>query len=164
MSKVIQRLAVLCVVTGAMGVFAAPAFGAASDPLFVFPDGPKYEEEAAKIIEAGNPPPPTPYFEGPCGAAVGPDGKFYVSDYYRHAVKAYEAQLNLNSEWEIGSDAQSPDWTIKNVDPLNGPCALAFNSAGTLYVNNFHRNVTNLEAQTILPLPSEDTAHHLPTG
>jgi hypothetical protein len=145
MRKAIGSLLALCAAVAAMGVLATPALGAASDPLFILhpekPADPKAPKE----------PPPAGYFEGPCGLAVASNGYFSVSDYYHHTINTFKPDPKY-----VGQ--------ITKVDALDGPCGLAFNSTDTLYVNNFHRNVTNLSAGSILPLPSEDTLHHLPTG
>lgn len=59
-------------------------------------------------------------FEDACGVAFGPGG-LYVSDYYHDAI--------------VGSPG------IANEDPGDGPCKLAFDFEGNLYVNNWHRDV-----------------------
>jgi len=147
MSKTIIRLATLCVALAALGIIATPAWGSASDPLFVIkPEKPKEPKEAKK-------PPPVGYLEGPCGLAVAGNGTLYVSDYYHDAIDLFSSSGGYGSQ-------------IANVEPLDGPCGLAFDSTGTLYANNFHRNVANVSGGTVLPLPTEeeDALHHLPTG
>ena len=62
---------------------------------------------------------PTGY-EDACGVGFGPGG-LYVSDYYRDAI---DGPTSILAE-----------------DPHDGPCKLAFDAAGDLYVNNWHRDV-----------------------
>jgi hypothetical protein len=134
---------------------AAPAQGA-NDPLFVFTPTPPPLGPAV--------PPPIGSLTGPCGLAVDSAGRFYVSDYFHHAVDVFKSTVNAAKPWEA-YEAQ-----LANEDPLDGPCGLALNSTNQLYVNNFHRNVTKFNASpsfgtgTVFPLPSEDTSQHLPTG
>jgi hypothetical protein len=141
-------LGVLCVALLVLGAGPPPAQGAPSDPLFVFTPFPP---PAGSIT-----PPPTGTLNGPCGLAVDSAGRYYVSDYYHHAVdvfsgKSYVAQL-------------------ANEDPLDGPCGLALDASNNLYVNNYHRNVVKFGTSpsfgvgTVFPLPTEDQSHHLPTG
>jgi hypothetical protein len=149
MSKTIGKLLLLCAALTAMGALAtSSAMAAASDPLFVVVPEKPTDPKATKT------PPPAGYFEGPCGLAVSSTGDFYISDYYHDAIDAYGP----------ASGSAVFKSQIPNVEALDGPCGLAFSSTDSLYVNNFHRNVVNLTAGTPLALPSEDTAHHVPTG
>jgi hypothetical protein len=59
-------------------------------------------------------------FEDACGVGFGPGG-LYVSDYYHDSI--------------VGPT------TIANEDPAAGPCKLAFDAGGDLYVNNWHHDV-----------------------
>ncbi len=59
-------------------------------------------------------------YEGACGVAFGPTG-LYVSDYYHDAIAG--------------------PTTIAEEDPTGGPCKLAFDAGGDLYVNNWHHDV-----------------------
>jgi DNA-binding beta-propeller fold protein YncE len=59
-------------------------------------------------------------YEDACGVGFGPGG-LYVSDYYHDAI---DGPTSILSE-----------------DPHGGPCKLAFDSAGDLYVNNWHHDV-----------------------
>src|SRR4029077_11789405 len=68
--------------------------------------------------------------EGACGIAFG-SGLIYVSDYYHHAVDAFNA---ANGAYE----SQLP------FSPLDGPCQLASSSSGALYVNDWHEGVSRL--------------------
>jgi len=65
--------------------------------------------------------PPRGYLEGPCGIAVG--GGVYVSDYYHDTIDSFN----------VSGSFASYDGQITGVDPANGPCALATDSAGRLY-------------------------------
>jgi DNA-binding beta-propeller fold protein YncE len=60
--------------------------------------------------------------------AVDSSGNFYLSDYYHHVIDVFRSSRGYVSR-------------LTKVDPLDGPCALALDAAGNLYVNNFHRNV-----------------------
>jgi hypothetical protein len=111
-------LGMLCAGLVALGAGAAPAQAEPPDPYFtLFPD-----------------------FEGPCGLAVDGSGNYYASDYYRHAIDVVEARPGP----PFAIPTESPFLhltTIFNIDPLDGPCGLAVDATGKLYVNNYHRNV-----------------------
>lgn len=139
--------AALCAMATTLAT-VAPA-QAATDPLFVLTPSPPPPP-------APPAPPPTGFLSGPCGLAVDSNARLYVSDYYHHAVDVFNGTIYSNQ--------------LANEDPLNGPCGLALNAANQLYVNNFHKNVVKFNATpsfgtgAALPLPAEDTEHHLPTG
>jgi hypothetical protein len=118
-------LAVACGAVFACGS-AAPAQAAPGDPLFVFVPQPPAPPKP--IL-----PPPTGYLNGPCGLAVDSTGRFYVSDYYHHAV-------------DVFSSASLYQGQLANVDPPDGPCALALDASNNLYVNAYHRNVQKFAA------------------
>jgi hypothetical protein len=135
-----------------MAVSAAPAQGT-SEPLTVFVPVPPVNPQAPVV------PPPTGYFNGPCGLAVDSTGRLFVSDYYHHAVDVFSSPSTAGYVTQIAAE-----------DPLDGPCGLALDPANRLYVNNFHRDVVSFNAAPAfgagiaLPLPAEDPIHHLPTG
>jgi Divergent InlB B-repeat domain len=87
--------------------------------------------------------------EDACGLAFGPGG-LYVSDY--------------------GANAIEGPTTITGEAPQGGPCKIAFDPAGDLYVNNWHRDVVRYEAgvlttgayEVIDPEPAD--AAEAPTG
>jgi len=91
-------------------------------------------------------------------------GRFYVSDYYHHAVDVFTSNVDPAKPWKAYVSQ------VANVDPFDGPCGLALDSTDRVYVNNWHRNVTRFNASpsfgtgAVFPLPTEDTVHHLPTG
>jgi hypothetical protein len=152
------RSALLCVLA-AMLCLAPAAKGAASDPLYVFTPIPP----PIPPIH----PPPTGAFYGPCGLATdpisSPQGLLYVADYYHHTVDVFEPGASQQFlPHYIGQ--------LTGVDPASGPCGLAIDESGHLYVTGYDQNVLrygtlpSFGAGTPLPLPVEDTAHHLPTG
>jgi DNA-binding beta-propeller fold protein YncE len=118
-------LAVGCAILS-LGALAGPAWGAVSDPLFVFVPVPP--PPPAQVS-----PPPTGYLNGPCGLAVDGSARFYVSDYYHHVI-------------DVFSSAPSYSNQLTNEDPTDGPCGLALDPANRLYVNNYHRNVVRYNA------------------
>jgi hypothetical protein len=75
-------------------------------------------------------------FKDACGVAVDSAGDVYVSDYYQNRVVVFNKKLEYLTQ-------------ITNVDPLDtggvapidGPCDLAVDSTGRVYVNDYHRDV-----------------------
>ncbi len=144
-----RMLVLLGVTVAALAVTAPSALAAAGDPILVLrPHPPK---EPGVPVE----PPPTGSFEGPCGLAVDPSGRFYVADYYHHQVDQYSKGGGYLAQ-------------IDAVDPLDGPCGLAIDASGGVYVNNFHRNVVRFDAvpatgpPTVIAGVGTDLTH--PTG
>ncbi len=134
--SLLRRAWLTMICAGAALCCAAPAQGAASDPLFVFVPVP------TPVLVL---PPPTGNLEGPCGLGVDPAGRFYVSDYYHHAIDVYNQNANYNSPTVSGATGYITQ--LSNEDPLDGPCGMAFDASGNLYVNNYHRNVVKFMAQ-----------------
>jgi hypothetical protein len=71
-------------------------------------------------------PPPEGQIEGACGVAVSA-GTVYVSDYYHHQIVAFVGPV------------------IPVGTPPEGPCGLAFDSKGALYVNLWHQSVLRVK-------------------
>jgi List-Bact-rpt repeat protein/NHL repeat-containing protein len=132
------RGAALAVCAAACLLGAAPAQGAPGDPLFVFVPAPP----PPPVFGSAPPPvpPPTGYLNGPCGLAVDPSGRFYVSDYYHHAIHVYSASADYVAPPPVDGGTGYAG-QIANVDPLGGPCGLAFDGSGIIHINNYHRNV-----------------------
>ena len=109
-------VALSCILAGLLS--AAPgAQAAVSDPLFIF----------------------APFGEGLCGMAVDPTGRFYVSDYYEDQIRVYDQNANYNAKGVTGTTGFLGQ--LAGIDALDGPCALAFDASGDLYVNDYHRAV-----------------------
>jgi DNA-binding beta-propeller fold protein YncE len=126
----VRRLLACALGAAALLAVAAPAQGAASDPLFIFTPTP-----APPVLL----PPPFGFLEGPCGIGVDPAGHFYVSDYYHDTVDAYDQNANYNAKGVIGATGYLGQLTA--VDAIDGPCGLAFDAAGHLYLNDYHRAI-----------------------
>jgi hypothetical protein len=76
-------------------------------------------------------PPPEGQIEGACGIAVAPNGNLYVSDYYHSLVDVFSPSGGYIFQFAV--------------NPLDGVCQLAFDSAGTLYANEWHESVMRLK-------------------
>lgn len=135
-------LATLCGAVVALGASVAPAQGAdASDPLFLYVP---VLHPFVKTLPPG--PPPTSYFNGPCGLAVDSTGKFYLSDYYHNTIDIYSTFKSVEPEGIVWRPSYITQ--LKEEEPLDaakhfvdGPCGLALDATNALYVNNYHRNV-----------------------
>jgi hypothetical protein len=76
---------------------------------------------------------PKEQFKDACGVAVDSHGDVYVSDYYNDRVVVF------NPQWKYLTQIDSIDpLDSGGVRPLNGPCDLAVDSAGELYVADYH--------------------------
>ncbi len=74
--------------------------------------------------------------KGACGVAVDADENVYVADYYQNRVVIF------NDEWEFLTKITGINpLDAGGVAPIDGPCDLAVDSSGRLYVNNYHREV-----------------------
>jgi DNA-binding beta-propeller fold protein YncE len=79
---------------------------------------------------------PPGQFKDACGVAVDAQGDVYVSDYYQNRIVIF------NKKWEYLTQIDQVDpLDAGGVAPLDGPCDLAVDSAGLLYVNDYHRDV-----------------------
>lgn len=75
-------------------------------------------------------------FKDACGVAVDSAGEIYVADYYQNRIIV----LNKKEEYLTQIDNINPI-TDGGAAPIDGPCDLAVDSAGHLYVNDYHRDV-----------------------
>ena len=75
-------------------------------------------------------------FKDACGVAVDSAGDIYVADYYQNRVvvfdkkQEYLTQITKVNPLDAGG-----------VAPIDGPCDLAVDSTGHVYVNDYHRDV-----------------------
>jgi DNA-binding beta-propeller fold protein YncE len=107
----------------------------------------------------------TEQLKGACGVAVDSVGDIYVADYYQNRVVVFDPNHVFLTELTGIHPLDS-----QGVGPLDGPCDLAVDSAGNLYVNNYHRDVVKITPAEYPPHQGTlygpaipiDTAH--PTG
>ncbi|MFP5389422.1 MAG: NHL repeat-containing protein [Thermoleophilia bacterium] len=130
----------------ALLVGAAPAAAAPSDPLYVFSPLPPPPPPPGQPL----PPYPGPngYLNGPCGVAVGSTGSFWLSDGYHRSVDVFSSNAGNVQPWQAFEGQPLAAWGQPNphTRAYDDPCGLALDSTGTLYVNNFHRNVARFGA------------------
>src|SRR5262249_5292611 len=109
----------------------APAQAASTDPLFVFsPVPPPPQIPPLPHL------PPTGYLNGSCGVTVDLAGRPWVSDYYHRSLGVFSTGGEYDSQPLAAFNEPEP-----HTGPLDDPCGLVLDSSGTLYVNNYHRNV-----------------------
>ena len=85
-------------------------------------------------------------FKGACGVTVDSQGDVYVADYYQDRVVVF------NPEWKYLTQINSiAPLDAGGVAPLDGPCDLAVDSAGSLYVNDYHRDVVRFTPTSYPP-------------
>jgi hypothetical protein len=91
-------------------------------------------------------------FKDACGVAVDSAGDIYVADYYQNRVVVF----NKRHDYLTQIDNVNP-LDAGGVAPLDGPCDLAVDSTGHLYVNDYHRDVVRFTPATYPPV--EGTAY-----
>jgi hypothetical protein len=92
------------------------------------------------VSHKGNPLEKVGPLKDACGVAVDSSGRAFVANYYEHAVYIFGEKREYLGQVHIDEPPIAP--TGK---PVDGPCDLAVDSAGDLYVNNWHRNVVRYE-------------------
>ncbi|MGN6275678.1 MAG: InlB B-repeat-containing protein [Solirubrobacterales bacterium] len=83
----------------------------------------------------------SPVYEDACGLALGPGG-LYVSDYYHDAI----------------------DFPGGAISPAGGPCKLAFDAGGDLYVEEWHRAVLKYGSSDFVAGAGQVLDESEPTG
>ncbi len=130
---------------------AAPrsATAAATDPLFTFSPQPQ--------PPVGSPPPsippPNSYLNGPCGLAVDSGGRFYIADHYHDRIDVYSGTADYLTKPVYGDRGYVTQ--ISLADPDSGPCYLALDFAGDLYVGDYHGVVRRYVPTSYPPVAGE---------
>ena len=120
------RLAIIC--TAALWLLPAPPpAAAAGHPLLT-------------TIAVGYP--QAEPLKDACGVAVDPAGRIFVANYYEHAVYVFEV-INGEHKYKLRIPIEEPPFAPSG-KPAGGPCDLAIDSGGNLYVNNWHYDVVRL--------------------
>ena len=81
-----------------------------------------------------------------CGVAIDNAGNTYVADYYKNRVVVFNKELKFLTQI---TNVDPPD--PANVAPVDGPCDLAVDSAGHLYVNDYHQDVVRYTPSSYPP-------------
>lgn len=161
-----RLLATAIVVLTALGMSASAAWAEEKEPLWVFIPSP------GPFVSGLPLPPPIGVINGPCGAAVDAAGHFYISDYYHDAVDVWNHEGAETAsgyvEYYYEPDKRPPAggegymYQIAPVDTIDGPCALALDGEGNVYINDFHRRIIKYGAGTVFAGQGVDSTH--PTG
>jgi DNA-binding beta-propeller fold protein YncE len=137
MSSSSPRRAVALALVAALSLLAAIPGAASATPAHNFLFAIKgFVKEPGKIPV----PPPEGELEDACGVAVDSFGDIYISDYYHHTIDIY------NSEREYLTQIEDPD--------PDGPCNLAVDAEGRLYVNHWRRDVVRYTPSQFPPTAS----------
>lgn len=75
-------------------------------------------------------------FKDACGVTVDSAGDIYVADYYQNRIVVF----NKQQEYLTQISKVNP-LDAGGVAPIDGPCDLAVDSTGHVYVNDYHRDV-----------------------
>jgi hypothetical protein len=135
-----------------LALVLAPAAGAAvEEPSHLLVEPP--------IVGGPNP------LKDPCGVTLAPSGRMFVANYYEHAIYLYDPNP-LTGRYEFSAQVPVPEGPpAPTGKPVDGPCDLALDSSGNLYVNNYHRNVVRYQPTgptSFGPGTTIDSGH--PTG
>jgi len=84
-----------------------------------------------------------------CGVAVDSKENVYLADYYQNQIVILSPDEQLIA-YITNINPPAPSGT----GSLNGPCDLAVDSAGRLYVNNYHQDVVRLTPSEFPPTPT----------
>jgi hypothetical protein len=131
----------------------AQAQAAPGDPLFAF--SPKLKPPPPFGTPPLAIPPPTGYLNGPCGLAVDSGGRFYVADDYHDTVDVYDDGANYLSPSPVYGD-RGYITQLSALDPDAGPCYLALDAAGDLYVGDYHGAVRRYSPDAYPPTAGAD--------
>ena len=87
-----------------------------------------------------------------CGVAIDSAGDVYVADYYQNRIVVFAKnppEFKTVYLTQI-TDVDPPD--PANIAPVDGPCDLAVDSSGHLYVNDYHQDVVRYTPASYPPL------------
>jgi DNA-binding beta-propeller fold protein YncE len=132
-------LPILCTVLAALCLGVAPA--AAAEPTHTF-----------RGTITGEKIGPFEQFKDACGVTVDSKGDIYVADYYQNRVIVF----NKKEEFLTRITGISP-LDAGGVAPIDGPCDLAVDSTGRLYVSDYHHDVVSF-TPAVYP-PVKETAY-----
>lgn len=138
-SRLPRRAAALAALVALAALLAAPAPAMAVEAA---PSHPFLFELRGFVKEPGHIPipPPEGELEDACGAATDSFGDIYLADYYHHRIDVFGPGHEYLTQ-------------IADPDP-DGPCNLAVDSAGDLYVNNWRRDVVRFTPSQFPPTES----------
>jgi DNA-binding beta-propeller fold protein YncE len=95
---------------------------------------------------------PLEQFKDACGVALDGHGDVYVADYYGNRVVVFSPGWGYLTQID---GIEPPD--AAGVRPVDGPCALAVDPAGNLYVASYHGELRRYQP-TVYP-PGEGTGY-----
>ncbi|HWO15838.1 MAG TPA: NHL repeat-containing protein [Solirubrobacterales bacterium] len=137
-AKVARRSLALaggCLLIAAVSLVPSVQAAPGDPPLFTF--SPKPEPPPPIGPPPPMIPPPNSYLNGPCGLAVDSGGRFYIADHYHDTVDVYDGAANYLSPAPVYGD-RGYITQLSAPDDDAGPCYLALESGGDLYVGDYH--------------------------
>jgi DNA-binding beta-propeller fold protein YncE len=122
-----RSMVAMAVLTALVALFSAAGPVAAAEPTHTFRG--TITGEKIGLFEQ---------FKDTCGVTVDSKGDIYVADYYQNRVVVF----NKKEEFVTKITGINP-LDSGGVAPIDGPCDLAVDSAGRLYVSNYHHDVVS---------------------
>jgi hypothetical protein len=97
---------------------------------------------------------PFEQFKDACGVAADAAGYVYVADYYQNRVLVFHKEPMSFKYQYVTKITNIDPLDAGGVAPIDGPCDLAVDSVGRVYVNDYHQDVVRFTPDQYPPQPA----------